>query len=277
MNMQSNNSKDLVIWRYLDLQKFMSLIVQNKLFFTRADNLLKDDPRECIFTSKDLELIRTSFDDQFLILNESKRQSFNEESASQLIVDLRAFFLKSIAVNCWHISLHQSMAMWKIYSAKNGVVIKSSQSRLLNSLNNENRYYEANNIKYIDYTTYKILPNPQKIHQLAALISNDQNLLFDQTYLSSLLQYFLPLLFHKTRSFKEENEHRIFTFMNYPEGENYFSKTGESCDVDLNTLIDEIHLPPYTESWIYNDIFKFLEKYNLSHKLTNQYQSSILC
>ena len=85
-----------VIWRYMDALKFMSMLENRSLWFSRAD--LVDDPREGEFTHAERHHLKglgdTDAERLISLFQETRRQSF---------------------VSCWHASGIESMAMWKLY------------------------------------------------------------------------------------------------------------------------------------------------------------------
>ena len=91
------------LWKYLDIHKFISFLVNRELFFTRLDKF--EDPIEGIRTS----LLRE--------LNSSDKQ-----------LDLDAPKIREMQtrnyVNCWFAGDRESMAMWNLYSNADSVVIK---------------------------------------------------------------------------------------------------------------------------------------------------------
>lgn len=86
-----------VVWRYMQLWKFLDLIKTSELHFTRLDYL--DDPYE-----------------HALVAAACKREPKNSET---------------VFATCWHFSDEASPAMWKQYAGEAGVAIQSSKLRLI--------------------------------------------------------------------------------------------------------------------------------------------------
>jgi hypothetical protein len=80
----------------MDALKFMSMLENRSLWFSRAD--LVDDPREGEFTHAERHHLKglgdTDAERLISLFQETRRQSF---------------------VSCWHASGIESMAMWKLY------------------------------------------------------------------------------------------------------------------------------------------------------------------
>jgi len=99
------------IWQYLNYDKFESLVRNEALYFCSIDTLKKLDPFEGSYYACKL-------------LNEI------DTSAAQNFVDQMNRCGPPIAVNCWHLSESDSMAMWKIYSGKKGIAVQTTIQKL---------------------------------------------------------------------------------------------------------------------------------------------------
>ncbi len=93
-----------LVWRYINLAKFLDLLQTSELHFTRLDRL--DDPYE-IALSKAV----------------SARMAECDREANQ-----------HTYVNCWYEGQYESAAMWSIYSKEGGVAIQSSRTWLDSAL-----------------------------------------------------------------------------------------------------------------------------------------------
>src|SRR5687768_8033982 len=87
------------IWRYMDFTKFVSMLENGGLFFSRLDCL--DDPFEGSYPRADDELAATKYS-----------PTVRAASAAFTKMSTR----KRIMVNCWHMNEHESAAMWKLYA-----------------------------------------------------------------------------------------------------------------------------------------------------------------
>jgi hypothetical protein len=127
---KSPDDSNIKIWRYLDLDKFTSLIDNRALFFSRSDYL--GDKFEGSLTKVDV-----SCNDPLLIPE---------------IRSLQKQFRECIWINCWHINEYESDAMWRLYSSSNkGIAIQSTVSRLKKSFEGSNYDIMIGSVKYIDY------------------------------------------------------------------------------------------------------------------------------
>lgn len=112
-----------IIWRYMNFDKFASLLTTASLFFCQVKR----------------------FDDR----NEGSMQmvGFDDIGGTELetlltqIYDAPNGWRSYVAANCWHMNEHESLAMWKLYLENNrGIAIQSSVGRLNESLLNINSF-----------------------------------------------------------------------------------------------------------------------------------------
>lgn len=131
---------EAILWRYMDLPKFMSILENHALFFVRSDKL--GDPFEGSFSKlnqalrpiiyKDMQLPEAELNKVFLFMKE-----------------FRGFTL----INCWHESDIESEAMWRLYSRGHyGIAIRTSFGRLRDSLKCDESVY-IGRVNYVDYST----------------------------------------------------------------------------------------------------------------------------
>lgn len=105
---------DEVVWRFLEFAKFLALIEQSSLWFSRAD--LLDDSREGEFTDVELEHL------QKLISQAGPTGA----GAGRVTATFKATRSQCF-VHCWYMKPHESAAMWKLYApGGGGIAVKSS-------------------------------------------------------------------------------------------------------------------------------------------------------
>lgn len=121
-----NVPDNIVIWRYMSLEKFLSLIENEELYFCRAD--LFEDKHEAT-----------------LPIIDKKNFYYSEENKNYWENERKRHF-----VNCWIESPHELSLMWTAY-AKNGIAIKSSVGNLKSSFNDSSENIYLSRVKYIDY------------------------------------------------------------------------------------------------------------------------------
>ena len=148
-------------------------------------------------------------------------------------------FKEKAFLNCWHLSEYESEAMWKLYSYSNlGIAIKSSVGRLIKSFTIEERYdIYIGEVNYLDYEK-------------------------DFFNYGNIFCYF----FNKRKSFEHEKEIRALVSHAI---KNPKRKANESYDgfgvnikVDLNELIENIYVSPFSPLWYHDLVISVLKRYN---------------
>lgn len=180
------------------------------MFFCRADKFI--DPFEGTIPKKEAEYRIKSLDD-----------TETNESISNLHRKLKGHFL----INCWHINNEENDAMWRLYlKNNNGVAIKTTVSKLLDSLINSEEEVNCSLIRYIDYEKDIWKPPTVKGYNM-----------------------FTPIM-HKRKEFLHENELRLIHQLDLQNGdiEEYWreqpKRKGKDIQVDLTKLINVICTAP---------------------------------
>lgn len=125
-----------VLWRYMDLARFVDLVENRALWFTRLDQL--EDPLEGSHTDAELAGIRKYLD---------------RDSAERLIAVFRAA-RKELFVNCWRSGKNESLAMWDLYGKGSGIVaVKSTVGRLKKAVEAYNGSVFISRLWYLDWNT----------------------------------------------------------------------------------------------------------------------------
>ena len=216
---------DAVLWRYMDFTKFVSLLDRRELFFARADKL--GDPFEGSFSRVNEALRPTLYAGR---LSPQVLQGFADHMR-----ELRRFTL----ISCWHQSLHESAAMWRLYASEtDGIAIKTDFGSFKQSLKSSEDIY-IGKINYVDYKEYFIPEN----------------------------NLFAPFL-HKRQDFKHEQEVRAIILKILTSGKRAdFSQDicdiGKYYEVDLSLLIQEVIVAPLAQDWFLQLVESITDRYNL--------------
>jgi hypothetical protein len=124
---------DTIVWKYLDLSKFLDLLLSKKLFMSRSDKF--EDQYEGTFSEPTFEEIKKLAKDNptFLDYYKSHREK--------------------VAISSWHINEYESFAMWQIFTQNSeGLAIQSTVGRLQKALEPEKKYSQyIGEVNYIDY------------------------------------------------------------------------------------------------------------------------------
>ena len=260
-NIQRENYSDSdIIWRYMDLSKFLSILEYRQLYLTRIDKF--EDKFEGSFPIEDFKINAKK-------LIGSAGESLLSESKETFVEALKLAYKYGVFVNCWHQNNFESYAMWKVYLKSNeGIAIKTTVGNLKKSiLNNNSDWVSYYKVEYLDYDKDSILSTVEKKRKAGYLIPP------------------LPVFF-KRKDFEYEKEFRIMTMyeasvsdvkdLNVVNAEmNIMRQTAKECvkiNIDLNELIQELYISPFADSWYYELIKNLLTRYALDKPI---YQSKI--
>jgi hypothetical protein len=132
-NIRLPEDPDTVVWKYLDLSKFLDLLLSQKLFMSRSDKF--EDQYEGTFSEPTYEEIKKIAENnpEFLQNYKSHREK--------------------VAISSWHINEYESFAMWQIFTQNSeGLAIQSTIGRLQNAVISEKKFEQyIGEVNYIDY------------------------------------------------------------------------------------------------------------------------------
>jgi len=134
---QENNklhipSDDTLVWKYLDLSKFLDLLLSEKMFMSRSDKF--EDQYEGTFSEPTYEEIKKLLKDNPEYLNAYKAKR------------------KNIVISSWHTNYYESYAMWQVFTKNNeGLALQSTIGRLKECLIEERTPQHIGEVNYIDY------------------------------------------------------------------------------------------------------------------------------
>jgi hypothetical protein len=201
-------SEHAQIWRYIDFAKFVDLLSRKALFFARADRM--DDPWEA---SLSLAIEERHLEKITLQLPPGSDPPRGDDYRTHWQALRRRMFL-----SCWHLSEHQSAAMWGLYAGREGqgIALQSTFGRLERALPNEWQHsIHAGTVSYVDYSSDDI----------------------------PLGNAFYRCLYKRT-SFEHERELRAL-FATHDD----HSPDGFLVPTDLSTLIEKIYVAPTAPPW----------------------------
>ncbi|WPO79273.1 hypothetical protein [Flavobacterium sp. KACC 22761] len=132
-NIKLPEDPDTIVWKYLDLSKFLDLLLSKKLFMSRSDKF--EDQYEGTFSEPTYEEIKKLAVDNPDFLNYYKTHR------------------EKVAISSWHINEYESFAMWQIFTQNSeGLAIQSTIGRLQKALKPENNFDQyIGEVNYIDY------------------------------------------------------------------------------------------------------------------------------
>lgn len=132
-NIKLPEDPETIVWKYLDLSKFLDLLLSKKLFMSRSDKF--EDQYEGTFSEPTYEEIKKLSKDNpdFLKYYKTHREQ--------------------VAISSWHINEYESFAMWQIFTQNSeGLAIQSTIERLQKALEPEDHFKQyIGEVNYIDY------------------------------------------------------------------------------------------------------------------------------
>ena len=250
-------NRDIKIWRYMEFTKFVAMLDQEGLFFSRAD--LLGDPfegsiplvnlrdREKVFREEILEPMARISDGNNVFADPSTRNQAAKRWVEHTSMANR-YDLQWTYINCWHMNEQESAAMWRLYSKTDeAIAIQTTYGVLRECLPAD---IFTGSITYLNYDTESI-PAEIGFYRFT----------------------------HKRKSFEHEQEVRaIFTKIptkmiideetgNQISGIDWEQKnteTGRDIHVDLNALLKLVYVAPGAPIWFNRLVTRILEKYKVN-------------
>lgn len=132
-NIKLPEDPDTIVWKYLDLSKFLDLLLSQKLFMSRSDKF--EDQYEGTFSEPTFE--------------EIKKLAINNPE----FLNYYKIHREKVAISSWHINEYESFAMWQIFTQNSeGLAIQSTIGRLQKALEPEKNLKQyIGQVNYIDY------------------------------------------------------------------------------------------------------------------------------
>jgi len=225
-------NENVKIWRYMNFTKFISLIENKSLFFSRADKL--GDPYE---GSISMATNKRYYD--YL------SPSFTREQADKIWInssDFRKQAVKFTFVNCWHMNAFESDAMWKLYiSNTEGIAIQTTVKKLKKIFESESNYGIC--IGEVFYSDFE-----NDIHHFG----------------NSLYPYI-----YKRKCFEHEKEFRAVIQILDAEKQKSLdieNLNGISIPIEFDELIESVYISPTSNKWFYELVTSLLDRYKLNFK-----------
>ena len=207
------NSEDIMLWRYMDFTKFVSLISSKSLFFCRAD--LLGDPFEGSYSKANVKVRPYVYKDL-------------EQDLFIKMTNQMANFAKWIRewtyINCWHANEYESAAMWDLYGKTNHAVAIVTDYKTLKAVLSEKVYLGL--VNYIDYEK-EWLPEGNTFYPFMHKRKSFEH----EREVRAIIQEF-PIEDNKIAVGKKNQINGI------------------KIEVDVNVLIKKIYVSPVTQDWI---------------------------
>mgnify|MGYP000007999052 FL=1 len=216
---QPSDSRDRV-WRYMDFAKFVNIAIFQSLYLPRSD--MFEDLFEGTYSQATV--------DKFPKPSSTKADLMTAHYGALLVnlLEAQPKIRKQTFISCWHLSNHESAAMWKLYSASNqAIAIVSTYAKLAKSMP-DGSY--IGKVEYIDYGD-TFIPTG-----------------------SPLIPFF-----RKRKSFEHEKEIRVVVQNSCYVADKY----GVTVPFQVSEIIDSIFIAPSAPGWYLSTVREFLTRLNL--------------
>lgn len=228
--------QNAILWRYMDVAKFIAMVVDSALFFSRADRL--GDPFEGSLPGPEARAHRLRLAS---LVGLRRANAMAEPSRYE-------WSRTWIYVSCWHMNPYESAAMWKLYAQSgDALAVRVRMSALIAQL--PDSFFLAG-VRYINY--------------------KHESIAFDDPYLSPIL-YKRKSFEHEreVRAFRFDGP--VSALANNGgvmiERSKRNDLSGKSIQVSIGDLIEDIVVSPTAPPWLTIVLSKMLEKYSLSTKI----------
>lgn len=132
-NIKLPENPETIVWKYLDLSKFLDLLLSQKMFMSRSDKF--EDQYEGTFSEPTFEEIKK------IAANNPRFLDYYKQHREKVVI------------SSWHINEYESFAMWQIFTKNNeGLAIQSTVGKLKKALIPERNFEQfIGEVNYIDY------------------------------------------------------------------------------------------------------------------------------
>lgn len=242
---------DTPIWRYVEYPKFNWMLQTRQLHFHQAAE--QEDPYEGGIP-KAVEERHKASDTPF---------SFDEYR------DVAKHSRELTFLNCWHINDKESAGMWDLYGRSGrSIAIKSTVGKLDEALNAGTDYpIGAGYVWYADYdSSWNDLDQDSKdaldrvvfqdgintrdlFHLKRDTFSHEKEFrtyAHFHEYMNQETFEYLPRDYDSPFDITESEEYSVYTTV--PDG------IGFNVDVDVDDMVDEIHIAPNASSWVVDSV-----------------------
>jgi hypothetical protein len=215
-----------ILWRYMDLTRFIGLLETASLFFCRAD------------------LFQDAFEGSLTQGNIEQRESLGPPDPSDpAYIDVPYSKMpKLTAINCWSCLEFESAAMWSLYCPEGpGIAVRTTFAHLCEALAASKQLKVAiGKVTYVDYEAATVPDG----HLLAPFLHKRQSFAHE----------------HEVRALIQRMPDS--TMANRP---NPFKRLGGiQVDVTLDTLIERIYVSPTAPEWYSNLVERVARRYKIA-------------
>lgn len=249
-------SEDQILWRYMNLSKFLDMLINKHVVFARPD-LFEDVYEANPFIHK--EAVNRAF--SAAGEHEIAKLAYEGIISSHKLSKYRTY------ISCWHMNNVESAGMWKLYCTNNeSVAIKTNVRKLKDALIEPSSEF-ADTLLY-EPVVYDL--------DLEELTKKYTELSVKKETISIHIK---EVLRTKRPSFEHEKEYRVIALkkdklmepLDINKTEEELKKTTplvQSVECDLNELVEEIIVAPDAPKWFVELVKKLIEDLGFDFKVT---------
>lgn len=224
---------DQKIWRYMDLARFVSLLHESALWFSRLDKL--PDPLEGTWPHSNAQR-----------LSDAIHHAPDPLATRRMLLGDQRRRRAEVAVNCWHMNDHESAAMWSAYvRTGQGVCIQSTYAKLCGALGDARAPIFVGEIEYLDYAKCGAVDEG---NLFSLTMKKDIAYSFEQELRATIWSTLLPVA-GKTIDEQLSDIKKVRRRWRH----------GDYIGVDLSELFDSVRLAPHTPSWLVRGVVGLLK------------------
>ncbi len=223
-------NKGMILWRYMNLAKFVSMLAKRAIWLARADTF--GDKHEGRFPDKMRNYIEKAYEDY---------EDENDDSPVKDASDFQDYLVKNTFISCWHHNLDENMVMWEIYGKElESVAIQTTVDDLDRSVDASVLSGHSLILKNVEYQ------NSDEIKEIL---------------------HYEECFFRKRKHFSFEREVRIsldtYSGLNPTKDTPY----GYTLPMQPNILINKVLLHPDSSKWFYDAVKSIMKKYELHARI----------
>lgn len=255
---------ETVIWKYMDLSKFMSLLTTQSLWFSRLDKNWEIDPLEGKVPNAHWEslierILKTKFAPQFVGNGKVQFGGAPEAGMTQIPVaeqkagqiemekNLYESAIYNSYVTCWNVCSHESYHMWKLYcNNSNGIAVKSTIGRLKASLGKNKNYTVIGGL--VEYLDYESQFPKRGDNRLSHVFCKSMPYSFENEF-----RLCLPDFGNSNAVIGDDAPYSVDVDELKDSLPTY--SPGFPVELDLNTLIETVVISPHSDPW-FSDLVK---------------------
>lgn len=138
-NLEDITDGDAVLWRYVDLYKWLDMLQTSELHLTRVDQM--EDRWEGAYSTVNVAMRPSMYGKDWPMMAAS-------------IPKMYEFARTHVYLNCWYMGEEESAGMWKLYdTVGKGVAIRTTAGRLKESLVGSHKPpISGAKVQYVDYS-----------------------------------------------------------------------------------------------------------------------------